>query len=172
MGLAAQGEATVDVQEGGESKWDEEKEKQRLEAEFEKVYPQYKQLTRKTNWHQYAEIDGDSIDILEDLVDADMLAFYRTINEAEQKRVEAGQTKLYGLLPAIASCRLGALNSESFCERVISCANNVVSKMHTHLTPSKIAAIVFLRMNKDFIEYVRGRWGNEIEKELNRKKKK
>ena len=70
------------------------------------------------------EVQKRKLDIVED---ADMLLMLQDIVREEGNH----KTKVYGLLPLLASCHLGALNAESFCERVISCANNVVTKLHT-----------------------------------------
>ena len=69
---------------------------------------------------------------------------------------------LHGLIPLLACCHLGALNAESFCERVISCANDVVTKLHTRLLPEIIEKIVVLRMNKTFMKWMRTENANEI----------
>ncbi len=50
---------------------------------------------------------------------------------------------------------LGALNAESFCERVLSCVKLVVSDLHVRMKPKEIRMLVMLRMNRDFMEYMR-----------------
>ena len=50
---------------------------------------------------------------------------------------------------------LGALNAESFCERVLSCVKLVVSDLHVSLKPKEIHMLVMLRMNREFMEYMR-----------------
>lgn len=174
-----QAEAGVGKDKPGELGFDEEKERKLLEAQFDIVYPEYKKLPCNIHWNEYmpaqqmAELGGSrNLDVLEDLVDADMLAIFRKVVDKEKQQVESGTQKLYCLLPAVASCKLGALNAEAFCERVISCANNVVSKLHLHLGASKIASIVFLWMNRGFMEYVWKRWGHEIEQELAERRRK
>ena len=45
--------------------------------------------------------------------------------------------RLYGYIPLMASCsygQIGALNAESFCERVLSCANNVLTEGNSLLS--------------------------------------
>jgi len=145
---------------------DETLERKRLEGEFEEAYVNWKGLIRKTKWIDYMleqkkrEIQEEqrAIDILEDLVDAQMMLLFKQIVTDEQIR----HKKLYGLLPLLASCHLRALNSESFCKRVISCANNVVTKLHTRLAPDLIEKLVVLRMNKGFMEYMRQRYADEL----------
>ena len=67
-----------------------------------------------------------------------------------------------GLIPLLACCHLGALNAESLCERIISCANDVVTKLHTRLLPEIIEKTVVLRMNKTFMKWMRTQHSNEI----------
>jgi len=55
----------------------------------------------------------------------------------------------------MAVATLGALNAESFCERVLSCVKLVVSDLHVSLKPKEICRLVMLRMNRDFMEYMR-----------------
>ena len=61
----------------------------------------------------------------------------------------------FGYLPMMTVATLGALNAESFCERVWSCVMLVVSDLHVSLKPEKIRMLVMLRMNREFIEYMR-----------------
>ncbi len=50
---------------------------------------------------------------------------------------------------------LGVLNSESFCERGLSCVKLVVSDLHVSLKVEEIHMFVILRMNHEFMEYMR-----------------
>ena len=50
---------------------------------------------------------------------------------------------------------LGDLNAESFCERVLSCVKLVVSDLHVCLKTEEIFILVMLRMNREFMEYMR-----------------
>ena len=58
----------------------------------------------------------------------------------------------------MASCskgQLGALNAESFCEHVLSCANNVLTEGNTLLSNEELEMLVILRMNRDFMKFMR-----------------
>ena len=64
----------------------------------------------------------------------------------------------------MASCsvgQLGALSAESYCERVISCANNVMNKGNTLLNDVELEQLVVLRMNCEFMQYMRKHYGAE-----------
>ena len=50
---------------------------------------------------------------------------------------------------------LGVLNTESFCECVLSCVKLVVSDLHVSLKADEIRMLVMLRMNHEFMEYMR-----------------
>ncbi len=48
---------------------------------------------------------------------------------------------------------LGALNAESFCERVLSCLKLVVSdNLHVSLKVEEIHMLVILQMNREFMD--------------------
>jgi hypothetical protein len=55
----------------------------------------------------------------------------------------------------MAVATLGALNTESFCERVLSCVKLVVSDLHVSLKAEEIRMLVILRMYRGFMEYTR-----------------
>ena len=66
-------------------------------------------------------------------------------------------------IPAKASCskgQLGALNAESFCERVLSCANDVLIEGNTLLSNEELEMLVILRMNCDFMKFMREHYGH------------
>ena len=44
---------------------------------------------------------------------------------------------------------LGALNDESFCERVLLCVKLVVSDLHVRLKAEEVRKHVMLRMNRE-----------------------
>ena len=50
---------------------------------------------------------------------------------------------------------LGVLNTESFCECVLSCLKLVVSDLNVSMKTDEIRMIVMLRMNREFMEYMR-----------------
>ena len=63
-----------------------------------------------------------------------------------------------GYFPKMASSSngsIGALLASSFAERVISAANLIMTNDNTLLPPSEIKLCVVLRMNKQFMEFMR-----------------
>ena len=69
--------------------------------------------------------------------------------------IQRGKSAKFGYLPMMAVATLGALNAESFCERVLSCVKLVVSDLHVSLKAEEIRILVMLRMNRGFMEYMR-----------------
>jgi hypothetical protein len=75
---------------------------------------------------------------------------------------------VFGHLPAMASCakgQIGALNAESFRERCLSCANLVVTDGNTILHDEEVKMMVVLRMNVDFMEFMRDNYAHLIGKQ-------
>ena len=69
----------------------------------------------------------------------------------------------YGFLPLMAGCskaQIGALNAESYAERVLSAANLIVTDGNTLLHDDLIEKLVLLRINRDFIKYMRATYKN------------
>jgi hypothetical protein len=68
-------------------------------------------------------------------------------------------------IPLLAGCsdaQIGALNAESFAERIISGANLVMGKGNTLLSDKYLEMLVVLRMNRKFMEHMRDHYGNEL----------
>ena len=55
---------------------------------------------------------------------------------------------------------IGAMNAESFCERILSCASLVVTDLHTSLDHEEVRMLTMLRMNKSLMEYMRKEYDN------------
>jgi hypothetical protein len=78
-------------------------------------------------------------------------------------------SKSCGLIPLMAGCsigQIGALNAESFCERILSCANNVVQTDNTLLDDFEVEMLVLLRMNFAFMEFMRANYGDAVREQF------
>lgn len=75
------------------------------------------------------------------------------------KLVKADALRLaYGWLPymALSSCgQLGTLLAKSFCERIMSKRNLVMTDGNTLLSDQELEIVVVLRMNREFMRYMR-----------------
>jgi len=64
----------------------------------------------------------------------------------------------YGWLPKMATCSKGSIGSllaSSFCERINSCANQVLTLKNTLLCDGEMEKLVMCRMNRDFMVFMR-----------------
>ena len=79
--------------------------------------------------------------------------------------VKLQKDKKYGLFPLMAGCsigQIGALNAESFCERLISVGNLIQTKGNTAMYDDMIKMLVILRMNKGFMEFMSPHYSQQI----------
>jgi hypothetical protein len=70
----------------------------------------------------------------------------------------------------MASCSyasIGALNAESFCERVLSAASLVVTDGNTLLSPEEVEMLSVLRINRRFMEICRSKFAKEAKQQFN-----
>ena len=96
--------------------------------------------------------DNQSLDLTEDLMKLDIGKVYGQIEAMDTARVQ------FGWIPTMASSsvgQIGALSAESYCERILSCANNVITKGNTLLGDEELEMIVVLRMNREFMQFMR-----------------
>jgi hypothetical protein len=106
---------------------------------------------------------GESLDLTEDLMRLDIGTVYKHVGH-----IDTGK-QLFGEIPAMASSsvgQLGALSAESFCERILSCANNVIHKGNTLLSDDELEMLVVLRMNREFMRFMREFYSNEAKQEF------
>ena len=89
-----------------------------------------------------------------DLLHVDMFKVLSDVLRTEAVLIQRGKSGKFGYLPMMAVATLGALNAESFCERVLSCVKLVVSDLHVSLKVEEIHMLVILRMNHEFMEYM------------------
>ena len=84
-------------------------------------------------------------------------------------KIKAEANPAYGYIPLMASSsygQIGALNAESFCERMFSCAGGVMDSGNTLLGPEYLEWLTVLRMNKDFMDFMRFHYPDEAGQEF------
>eukprot|EP00664_Eupelagonemidae_sp_cell27_P000382 gene382-9428_t len=148
----------------GESRWEEDEEpsqpvlpkdeqlRQDCLAEGRKSFKAWRRL--QIDWPaQYPDAKlAPPLDAVADLMPLDIGQLMQSIQKSDPER------KVYGWLPLMASCsyaQLGALNAESFCERILRCAGHVLTEGNTLLDDEELEMLVVLRMNRDFMEWMR-----------------
>jgi len=98
---------------------------------------------------------------MEKLLKVDVGPIYLALMESDLNRTQ------YGFLPLMASCsksQIGACNAESFCERVISACNCICHKQNTNLSEDLLQKMVVLRINREFMKFMRENYYDEISK--------
>ena len=77
--------------------------------------------------------------------------------------------KKYGWLPKMATCSKGSIGSllaSSFCERINSCANQVLTLGNTLLSDGEMEKLVMCRMNEDFIVFMRQQYPEVVNEQF------
>ena len=118
----------------------------RYKVDWEDMYPALKKRREAEGR------DKEPLDLTEDLMRLDVGKLYNEVVRQDQGR------RTYGYIPLMASCstgQLGALSAESYCERIISCANNVMTDGNTLLSDAELEQVVVLRMNCEFMQFMR-----------------
>ncbi len=94
------------------------------------------------------------------LLKLDVGIIYRDITDKiDQKMLR------FGFIPLLASCsvgEVGAVNAESFCERVLSVCNTAMTDGNTLLSDEELEWLVVLRINSSFMEFMRENYLSEI----------
>ena len=101
------------------------------------------------------EAPAPQYDLIGDLLQADMFKVLSDMLRSEALLIQRGKSAKFGYLPIKTVATLGTLNAESFCERILSCVKLVVSDLHVRLKAEEIRMLVMLRMNREFMEYMR-----------------
>ena len=132
-----------------------ESEAEVLGKEFDRVILRWlDRIPDGEGWNAYLDEehrkkggDAEYYDLMNDLVYADMGKLYMAL-EAEKE---------FGHLPKMAIARLSGNMSSSFVERMNSCAKLIFTDGRTLLSDEELDMVVVLRMNRKFMEYMRGR---------------
>ena len=89
-----------------------------------------------------------------DLLETDILMIFRQVLRGVESLVKVGGQAQFGYLHRMTWANIGTMNTESFCERILSCASLVVTDLHTSLDYDEVRMITMLRMNKSLMEYM------------------
>ena len=109
---------------------------------------------------EVAAVQQKNYDLMGDLLEADVLMLFRQVLREEESLVKVGGQSQFGYLPTMTLVNIGVMNTESFCERILSCASLVVTDLHTSLDHEEVRMLTMLRMNKSLMEYMRKEYDN------------
>ena len=83
---------------------------------------------------------------------------------------ELSKDSKFGYLPLMAHAskgRIGTHNAERFCERGLSAGNIIMTDGNTLLLNEEAECLAVLRMNEDFMDYMRSRSPKSSKQRLN-----
>ena len=120
--------------------------------EFDSAFKKWKR--HSPDWlksHPSLNGRGTNLSLIDDFMPLDL----KPMHDHLEKENKGGN---FGYLPLMMGCsvgQLGALNAESFAERVNSAAKLLIYDKNTSLADPLINVLVVLRMNKSFMEFMR-----------------
>lgn len=134
------------------------------EVEAARCFKNWRKMYETIKWNEYSEhydaVLSDHFDIVEDLMKMDIEKVYTKLIKTDPMKTK------YGWLPLMATCsnegNIGALNAESYAERVISQASLVMTDGNTLLSDEETEWLLVLRMNRKFMEYMRANYSHLI----------
>ena len=110
----------------------------------------------KEKFSHYEQEDGTEIcdpDPFTELMQVDMGILMRSMEQ-----YNSDNRNEFGFLPLmtrLSPCQLGALNAQSFVERMNSCGKMLVGLKRSNMKHDMIDTLVVLRMNRGFMEHCR-----------------
>jgi len=130
----------------------QKEDKENAEAEFKWVFKKWHKLT--IDWKiVYPDVEiPEKPDTIRNLMPLEIGRLYKTLEKKDSDR------KKYGFLPLMAGCsygQLGALNAESYAERVNSVGKQVLTSGNSLLSSDEVEMLVILRMNEEFMRFMR-----------------
>ena len=133
-----------------------------MAPEFDDAWQNWLLTSAQIKWKErftdeLADVENEeSIDPVNDLLTLNVLKnVYKDLNEDPD---DCGFFALYGYLPRLALCYIGANLASSFCERVNSCAKNIMTHDRTMLNDHHLEMLCYLRMNRDYIYFLKAKY--------------
>ena len=102
----------------------------------------------------------DQPDLIDDLLGLDMAVVMKQMSEMDSAR------RRFGWLLQMWECYGAGNPASSFCERMISVANDVMTDGRTVLDDDLLEAVAILRMNRKFIEMMKNTHGHLVNRIL------
>ena len=127
----------------------------KLGEEFDTVYRQYKTACKALKWNElFPKLPWakNKVKFPFGLWDVDMGYVMKKLIKQDPDK------KRFGHLPMMAVASRGSIGgflASSFCERINSCANLVLTDGNSLLSPDEINMLVTLRMNRDYMQFMR-----------------
>ena len=149
----------IPISVSGKKKQEEKKQGTISCPEFEDAWENWLLASSHMKWKErfpdpLKQVENEeSIDTVNDLLTLNVLK--NVYKEFIADPDDCGFFVLYGYLPQLALCYIGANLASSFCERVNSCAKNIMTHDRTMLSDHHLEMLCYLRMNRDYIYYLK-----------------
>ena len=132
-------------------------EKERLEGEFRGVFSRYIAACKKVVWHKEFPdpklgIPSEGVDPIKHLREVPLGKLFKQWIATDVRRTK------FGYLPYMAThsrASVGSLLASSYCERVNSASKIIFNKSNASLSPDEMGMLSTLRMNQEFMKYMR-----------------
>jgi hypothetical protein len=134
---------------------DESQNEIKLGEEFEAVYKRYKTACKRLPWTElFPDLPWakNEVEFPFSLWNVDMGQVMKKLIKQDPDK------KHFGHLPMMAVASRGSIGgflASSFCERINSCANLVLTDGNTLLSKDEINMLVTLRVNRNFMKFMR-----------------
>lgn len=127
-------------------------------AEFDKAYAAWKALHKALDWRSFPEFAGNLpavglLDAIDHLPPLNIAPLYGEL-------IDSGKCGLLPLMAVASPYTIGALNAESFSERVISAANLIMDEGNTALSDDELEMMVILRIDREFMKFMRSKYAH------------
>jgi hypothetical protein len=139
----------------GPSSCDESQNEIKLGEEFDAVYKRYKNACKALSWKElFPNLPWakTGFEFPFSLWDVDMGCVMKKLIKQDPDK------KHFGHLPMMAIASRGSIGgflASSFCERINSCANLILTDGNSLLSSDEINMLVTLRMNRKFMQFMR-----------------
>jgi hypothetical protein len=128
---------------------------EQLEQDFKTHWKNYVKRSMEINWKT---VPGVVVPTGRDMMWKDLWSTNMGYVMREYFFKDKDRETKYGHIPKMAVASrgmMGATMASSFCERINSCANLVCTKGNSMLSDDEIDKVVTLRMNREFMEFMR-----------------
>ena len=71
-------------------------------------------------------------DLIGDLLETDVLMLFRQVLREEESLLKVGVQEQFGYLPTMTLSNIGVMNTESFCERILSFDTQKISVVQSN----------------------------------------
>ena len=126
---------------------------------FQKWRRYYKDINWYDTFPNFDKATTPPFDLIDDMLPLDVGPFYMSLLENSH----SGKHPNFGFIPLMAissQYNIGALNAESFCERIISAGNLVMTDGNTLLNDNELEMLILLRINRDFMTFMREKYAH------------